>query len=75
MTRLEWRLAHYVTEYDRKQAKKRYYNPYALPQYLGRAQEVAKRADSMGALAAIQSGFTGPLEAFLIRNLTKEGLL
>ena len=66
---LHAKLAHAVTEYDRKQAakaatnRKAYYNAYALPQYLGRVADVVADVDAgADVAAAICAGFTpGPL--------------
>lgn len=35
-----------VTEYDRKQSTKKYYNPYALPQYIGKIDEVIEYVEA-----------------------------
>ncbi len=55
-------LIHAVTAYDRKRSNKRYYNIYALAQYLKRIEEV--EADiKAGATprAALVAAFSGPL--------------
>lgn len=39
---IRFRLTHALTEYDRKQSKKRFYNPYALGQYLLRLDSVCE---------------------------------
>lgn len=48
------RLAPYVTAYDRRRAKRPDYNVYALPPYLGRAQEVCQDAPHIGARTALE---------------------
>lgn len=59
---LHHKMIHAVTEYDRKESTKRGYNPYALPQYMQRVQEISadigKGADPR---EAITTGFTGRL--------------
>lgn len=61
-TSVHIRLAHAVTDYDRKQYGKRGYNPYALPQYLAAVasvdEELAKGVDLR---KAIVSNFNGRL--------------
>lgn len=53
-------LVHAVTEYDRKESTKRGYNRYALPQYIGRIQEIDEDlkngADLRSALVAAFCG-------------------
>ncbi len=43
---LNHKLTHAVTEYDRKQSKRKGYNMYALSHYLGACQEIAKEVDT-----------------------------
>lgn len=56
------KLAHAVTEYDRKQSTKRGYNIYALSHYLGRVAEIEADINA-GAdpAAAIKAAFSGRL--------------
>lgn len=57
---LHEKLIHAVTEYDRKQSKRPGYNIYALPQYVGRVQEVtADIAAGADVRKAITAAFTG----------------
>ena len=64
------RLAHAVTAYDRRQANRRHYNVYALPQYLARAQDVASRiAKGASVRDAVSAGFSGSLQAFILKAL------
>lgn len=65
---LHLRLVNAVTTYDRKQTGKRGFNPYALPQYLERAEEIcADVAAGASVKAAICAGFTGPLRTACLR--------
>jgi len=60
---LDRKLVHVVTEYDRKQQGKRGYNPYALPQYLARVQEVLEDIkNGANVREAIVAGFLGRLQ-------------
>lgn len=72
MYKLRSTLLHAVTQYDRKQSTKRHYNIYALPQYLGRVQDVITDIDA-GAepIAAISAGFSGPLQSFILKSVRK----
>jgi hypothetical protein len=59
-----------AVRYDNKQAPKPGYNPYALPQYLTRIDEVC---DDIAAGApvrdAIVAGFTGRLAAAMLKTV------
>jgi hypothetical protein len=62
MTAVHIKLAHAVTEYDRKQFGKRGYNPYALGQYLQAVANVDEDlAAGMDLRKAIVSNFNGRL--------------
>jgi hypothetical protein len=64
------KLATAVTTYDRKQSGKRFYNPYALGQYLARVAEVAADIERGAAVRpAIIAGFTGPLCNAVLRSV------
>jgi hypothetical protein len=55
-------LVHAATRYDEKQSKKKFYNHYALAQYLRRIDDVCADLDAGADMrAAIVAGFTGPL--------------
>jgi hypothetical protein len=55
-------LVHAVTEYDRKESTKKYYNHYALGQYLIRIEQVEEDIASGTAVrAALLAGFNGRL--------------
>lgn len=55
-------LLHAATEFDRKQARGRCYNPYALPQYMRRIGEVCDDIErGASPRAAILRGFSGRL--------------
>lgn len=59
---IERALMHAVTAYDRRQASKRHYNVYALPQYLQRVDEICRDiAKGAAVRAAICAAMTGPL--------------
>jgi len=65
---LHHRLLHAVTEYDRKQEKRKGYNHYALAQYIGRLQEIEKDiAAGMSVREALVSGFNGRLLDILLK--------
>jgi hypothetical protein len=68
-------LEHAVTAYDRKQANRRGYNPYALAQYLIRASDVAAQVQGkvMPWRAAVATGFSDRLRDHVIRHLEKAG--
>lgn len=56
------KLSHTVTEYDRKQSRKRGYNIYAISHYLGAVQEIETDIDNGADLrAAIIAHFNGRL--------------
>lgn len=55
-------LVHAVTEYDRKESTKRYYNIHALAIYIGRVNDVEADIESGVPLrAALLRGFNGRL--------------
>lgn len=69
-------LAHIVTEYDRKEAAKRFYNPYALAQYLGAIQEVCDELagkPEMLTRQAIVNHFDGRLCEVILKALGFRG--
>jgi hypothetical protein len=76
-------MAHSVTGFDRQQQARAsgpgklgnsYYNPYALPQYLGAAHEAAQKvAGGMSHADAINEHFTGQLANRLHRDLQTGG--
>lgn len=64
------RLGLALTTYDRRQSGRRGWNPYALPQYLARADEIAADIEAGASpRAAILAGFTGTLQAACLRAL------
>jgi hypothetical protein len=69
-------LGHAVTRYDRKQAKRKDYNIYALGLYLLACDRVqVSIADGLTPLEAIQEHFTGKLEAFVIKFMQEHKAL
>ena len=57
-----------ATKYDARQAKSRYYNPYALGQYLMRIDEICADIErGADPAAAIARGFTGTLRNALLK--------
>ena len=51
-----------ATQYDEKQSKKKFYNPWALPQYIGRIQEISADLDKGADLRkALVTGLNGRL--------------
>lgn len=65
------RLLSALTNYDRKQAGKRGYNPYALPQYLARLDEVmADIGRGAEMRAALVAAFTGRLADACLRAVS-----
>lgn len=67
-TTLARELAHAVTRYDRRQAGRRDYNPYALGQYLLRVDAVLEDvANGAEVRAAIVAAFTGRLRDHVLR--------
>jgi hypothetical protein len=64
------KITHAVVAYDRKQATRKFYNRYALGQYLKRAAEVAADIERGAAVRpAIIAGFTGPLCNAVLRSV------
>ena len=69
---LDQRLAHYLTQYDIRQQRSRYYNPFALGIYLDRAEKVSQEVASGTPLKqALANNFNDRLLALLLK---KEGL-
>ena len=64
-------LLHAVTRYDRKQAKRKDYNIYALAQYMIRLDESISAASQPGFTVetAIMVGFNGALRDWLLKAL------
>lgn len=62
-------MLHAVTAYDRRQVGKRGHNPYALPQYFERIEEICADIDA-GAdpRAAIVAGFSGRLANAILKT-------
>lgn len=51
-----------VIKYDEKQSKKKYYNKFALPQYVARIQEISAELEKGADLRkSLVSGFNGRL--------------
>lgn len=71
------RLTHLVTQYDQKQAGKRFYNPNALALYLGSIQDnvVPALASGQPLADALEAGFNDRVLSFLQRELKREGYL
>ena len=62
------KLVHALTRYDEKESKKRGYNPYALGQYLARADLIMDDIKKGASVSeAIQAGFTGRLQAACLK--------
>lgn len=56
------KLIHAVTEYDRKESTKRFYNRYALPQYIGAVQHITDEiAKGYSVRSAILNNLLGRL--------------
>lgn len=69
---LEQRLAHYLTQYDIRQQRSRYYNPFALGIYLDRAEKVSKAVEAGTNLeTALEQNFNDRILAMILK---KEGL-
>jgi hypothetical protein len=65
-------LLHAVTEYDRKQSKKRGYNHYALAQYMTRVDDVLADIEAgANPFEAINAGFCGPLLAHVTKTVAR----
>lgn len=72
MATLRTTLCHAVTSYDARQSKKRCYNVYALPQYLGRVADICDDIDAgANPYDAINAGFHGPLLAHVTKTVAK----
>ncbi len=72
---LESRLAHYVTQWDQRQQRSRYYNPFALGIYLERAERVATEVSNGERLSiALERNFNDRLLAFLQKQFKPEEL-
>ena len=64
------RLVNIVTEYDIQQSKKKNYNRYALPQYLGAINDVMEGVESGESLeVALKRGFCGSLLRHIAKKL------
>lgn len=69
---LDQRLAHYLTQYDIRQQRSKYYNPFALGIYLERAERVANEVSNGERLAiSLERNFSDRILAMLLK---KEGL-
>jgi hypothetical protein len=69
-------LAHAVTAYDRKQEGKRGYNPYALPQYLARCEDIAREVAGGADLGqTLNHNLLDRLRDYVARALVKSGHL
>lgn len=69
---LRFRLVQAATTYDRRQVGKRSHNPYALPQYLARIDDIL--ADIRAGASprdAVVAGFTGPLQTACLRAIAE----
>lgn len=59
-----------ATEYDSKQARKKFYNPYALGQYFERIDEIGNDIRGGASIrSAIVAGFSGPLLNAMLRSV------
>lgn len=64
------KLVHAVTEYDRKESTKKYYNIHALPQYLRGIDEAMHLIDDgLSIRAALVHHFSGRLLNTLLRTM------
>lgn len=64
------KLTHALTEYDRKQSTRKYYNRYALPQYFGALQSVTEAVDGGQSLRkALTDNFCGRLLDVLLKSV------
>lgn len=61
-------LTHALTAYDEKESRKKHWNPYALPQYLARVDDIMADIEA-GAdpAAAICAGFSGRLQSLCLK--------
>jgi len=74
--KLHCRFVMALTEYDKKQSKKRGYNIYALAQYFERLKEVeADIANGTAVPDAVHAGFFEPLNSMLVKEYAKEVVL
>ena len=70
---LEQQLAHHVTQWDIRQSRSRYHNPFALGIYLERAERVANEVAAGECLSvALARNFNDRLLAFLQRQFSAE---
>jgi len=66
--RLRLALVSAATQFDAKQAKKRYWNPYALPQYLARIDDVMADIEHGAPIrAALLAGFSDRLLSAMLK--------
>lgn len=63
-------LIHAATEYDRREAKKKHHNPYALAQYFARIEEVEEDvANGASIRDALIAAFNGRLLDYLLKSV------
>lgn len=66
--RLRFKLSHAVTDYDRKQSRRKGHNPYALAHYLGAVQQIESAVDAGAELrSAILRRMTGRLADVVLK--------
>jgi len=61
-------LRNFVTEWDRRQSKKKYYNPHALPQYLEAVDLASVQANFVVLEKALRCHFDDRLFVFLLKR-------
>lgn len=67
---LKSNLSFIVTEYDKAQSKRKYYNAYALPQYLNAIDSVIERVwEGMSVNDALNTVFDDALLYYIVREL------
>ena len=70
-TTLKFNLDHLLTQWDIKQSKNKYYNPYALGIYLARAEDLIESVNKGATISeAIDTHFNDRLAAMLHKKLT-----
>ena len=77
LARTRFRITHWLTRYDMKQSRTKYYNFHALALYLKSLQENVLPALEAGEalIPALETGFEGRLLAFVAKGLKQDGIL
>ena len=67
---LHVKLVNAVTEYDRRQAKKKFYNIHALAMYIGKIQDIEENLNKgMTIENALKQSFCGQLLRFIAKRI------